>query len=55
MSDWDTYTCEGCGVFGNTVDPVTGQQMGEKCKGEMLCPTCRVDKRLQHGDFSNEH
>jgi len=52
MSAVDTYTCESCGSYGDTVDPVTGQQMGEEYNGEMLCPTCRVDKRLEDGNFS---
>jgi hypothetical protein len=48
MSDWET--CNECGYSG----PVANDNIFGAYNGEMLCATCRVDKRLEDGDYNNE-
>jgi len=47
----DTDTCEACGWFGNRTHPMTGANLIDEYKGETLCSSCRVDKRLADNDF----
>jgi len=48
----DTATCEICSMSGFTTHPVTGQTIMETYKEQMLCPSCRIDQRLEDGDYS---
>jgi len=52
MSQYETFTCETCGWFGDVTDPITGLEMGARYNGQMLCSSCRVDQRLADGDFA---
>ena len=53
MPLYESETCEEC----ERTCPVTntlGQTIMAEYNGEMLCSSCRVDKRLADNDFSND-
>jgi hypothetical protein len=51
---YDGYTCDECDYHGMKVDPISGLTLSKEYNGEMLCSSCRVDKRLEDGDYSND-
>ena len=50
----DTAQCEDCNHVGNRIDPITDQVLFQEYDGRMLCASCRVDARLEDGDYSND-
>lgn len=47
----EMFICESCGWGGNKTHPVTGGKLGAEYNGEILCSSCRVDKRLADNDY----